>query len=68
MLFASLRVLGGTFFFLVMAATVGIPAGKRGPAAVEPGGEPRGLDLHRLVQDYLALADVPRWSPPAAQR
>ena len=65
---AVLRVLAGTLFVLALAATVGIPAGKRGPAAAEPGGEPRGLDLHRLVQDYLAPADVPRWSPLAAQR
>ena len=55
MLFASLRVLSGTLFFLVMAATIGIPSGKRGPAAAEPG-------------VYLTLADVPLWSPPAAQR
>ena len=37
MLHALLRVLGGTLFFLIMAATVGIPAGKRGPAAAQPG-------------------------------
>ena len=65
---AVLRVLAGTLFVLALAATVGIPAGNRRPAAAEPGGEPRGLDLHRLVQDHLAPADVPRWSPPAAQR
>ncbi len=49
MLFASLRVLGGTLFFLAMAATVGIPAGRRGPVAAEPNsGEPLlGLDLYR---------------------
>ena len=52
MLFASLRVLVGTLFFLVMAATVGIPAGKRGPAAAQPNGEPLlGLDLYRPVPD-----------------
>ena len=37
---AVLRVLAGTLFVLVLAATVGIPAGKRGPAAAEPGGPP----------------------------
>ena len=46
MLHALLRVLGGTLFFLIMAATVGIPAGKRGPAAAQPNAEPLlGLDL-----------------------
>ncbi len=55
MLFAMLRVLGGTLFFLVMAATVGIPAGKRGPAAAEPRVEPVGLDLYRSApEDPLA--------------
>ena len=52
---AVLRVLAGTLFVLALAATIGIPSGKRGPAAAEPG-------------VYLAPADVPRWSPPAAQR
>ena len=48
MLFASLRVLGGTLFFLAMAATVGIPSGRRGPVAAQPNGEPLlGLDLYR---------------------
>ncbi|MBI3696552.1 MAG: hypothetical protein HY238_17140 [Acidobacteria bacterium] len=65
---AVLRVLAGTIFILALAATIGIPAGKRGPAAAEPGDEPRRPDLHRLAQDYLAPADVPRWPPPAAQR
>jgi len=62
---AVLRVLAGTIFVLALAATVGIPSSKRGPAAAEPGGEPRGLDLQGLAQDYLAPAEVPRWSPRA---
>ena len=37
---AVLRVLAGTIFILALAATVGIPAGKRGPAAAQPGDEP----------------------------
>jgi hypothetical protein len=65
---AVLRVLAGTIFILALAATIGIPAGRRGPAAAQPGDEPRGLDLQGLAQDHLASADVPRWSPPAAQR
>ena len=40
-----LRVLAGTILILALAATIGIPAGKRGPAAAQPGDEPRGLDL-----------------------
>jgi hypothetical protein len=63
-----LRVLAGTIFILALAATIGIPAGKRGPAAAQPGDEPRGLDLQGLAQDHLAPADVPRWWPPAAPR
>ncbi|MGH9785488.1 MAG: hypothetical protein ACRD88_15025 [Terriglobia bacterium] len=52
MLFASLRVLGGTLFFLAMAATVGIPAGRRGSALAQPNGETLlGLDLYRPVPD-----------------
>ncbi len=47
---AVLRVLAGTLVLLVLAATIGIPAGKHGPAAARPGGEPWGL----------APADVPR--------
>jgi hypothetical protein len=47
MLKAVLRVLAGTILILALAATIGIPAGKRGPAA---------LDL----QDPLAPADVPQ--------
>lgn len=50
MLYAFLRVLGGTLFFFILAATVGIPAGRRGPAAAEPSGtsgEPLlGTDLY----------------------
>jgi hypothetical protein len=65
---AVLRVFAGTIFILALAATIGIPAGKRGPAAAQPGDEPRGLDLQGLAQDHLAPADVPRWPPPAAPR
>jgi len=65
---AVLRVLAGTVFILALAATIGIPAGKRGPAAAQPGEEPRGLDLQGLTQPHLAPEDVPRWLPPAAQR
>jgi hypothetical protein len=65
---AVLRVLAGTILILALAATIGIPAGKRGPAAAQPGDEPRGLDLQGLAQDHLAPADVPQWLPPAAQR
>jgi hypothetical protein len=65
---AVLRVLAGTIFILALAATIGIPAGKRGPAAAQPGDEPRGLDRQGLAQDHLAPADVPRWPPPAAPR
>ncbi len=32
---AVLRVLAGTIFILALAATIGIPAGKRGPAAAQ---------------------------------
>ena len=64
---AVLRVLAGTVFILVLAATIGIPASKRGPAAAQPGDEPRGLELQGLAQDHLAPADVPGW-PPAAER
>jgi hypothetical protein len=64
---AVLRVLAGTIFILALAATVGIPAGKRGSAAAQPGDEPRRLDLQGLAQDHFAPADVLRW-PPAAQR
>lgn len=45
---AVLRVLAGTVFILALAATIGIPAGNRGPAAAQPGDEPRGLDLNQL--------------------
>jgi len=51
MLYALLRVLGGTLFFVAMAATVGIPAGKSSKtntrvslASVE-GGQLRGLAI-----------------------
>lgn len=37
---AVLRVLAGTILILALAATIGIPAGKRGPAAAQPGDEP----------------------------
>ena len=65
---AVLRVLTGTIFILVLAATIGIPAGDRGPAAAQPVDEPTGLDLQGLAQDHLAPADLFRWLPPAAQR
>jgi hypothetical protein len=65
---AVLRVFAGTIFILALAATIGIPAGKRGPAAAQPGDEPSGLDLQGLAQDHLAPADVARWPPPAAPR
>ena len=49
---AVLRVLVGTALFLALAATVGIPAGKRGPALAQPNAEPLlGLDLYRPVPD-----------------
>ncbi|MEK7408790.1 MAG: hypothetical protein AAB225_27305, partial [Acidobacteriota bacterium] len=51
---AVLRVLAGTIFILALAATIGIPAGKRGPAAAQPGDEPRELHLQGLAQDHLA--------------
>jgi hypothetical protein len=48
---AALRVLAGTIFVLALAATIGIPAGTRGPAAAEPNGSFREplleLDLYR---------------------
>jgi hypothetical protein len=62
-----LRVLAGTLLILALAATVGIPAGKRGPAAAQPGDEPRELDLRGPAQEHLAPADVPRQSPPATR-
>jgi hypothetical protein len=65
---AVLRALAGTIFILALAATVGIPAGKRGPAAAQPGDEPAGLDLQGLAQDHRAPADLPRWPQSAAQR
>lgn len=37
MVYALLRVLGGAFLLLFMAATVGIPARKRGPEATSTG-------------------------------
>lgn len=55
-----LRVLAGTIFILALAATIGIPAGKRGPAAAQPGDEPRGLELQGPAQDHPAPADVAR--------
>ena len=64
---AVLRVLAGTVVILALAASVGIPTGKRGPAAAQPGDEPGGLDLQGLAQEHLAPADVPRW-PLAAPR
>ncbi len=39
-LMAVLRVLAGTLFVMVLAATIGIPEGNRGPATAEAGGEP----------------------------
>ena len=62
MLFASLRVLVGTLFFLGMAATVGIPAGKRGPVAAPPSGEPLlGLDLYHAAGERAGgTAGAPR--------
>ena len=48
-----LRVLAGTIFVLALAATIGIPAGKRGPAAAQPGGESRESDLQGLAPDSL---------------
>jgi len=50
---AVLRVLAGTIFVLALAATVGIPAGTRGPAAAQPGGEPRESDLQGLASESL---------------
>jgi len=50
---AVLRVLAGTIFVLALAATVGIPAGTRGPAAAQPGGESREPDLQELAPDSL---------------
>jgi len=50
---AVLRVLAGTIFLLALAATIGIPAGTRGPAAAQPGGEPRGPDPQGLARDNL---------------
>jgi len=41
---AILRVLAGTLFILVLAATIGIPAGTRGPAAAPPDDEPAMAD------------------------
>jgi hypothetical protein len=46
-----LRVLAGTILILALAATIGIPAGKRGPTA---------LDLQELAPDNVAPADVPQ--------
>ena len=40
---AVLRVLAGTILILALAATIGIPAGKHGPAAGPPGSSPAGL-------------------------
>src|SRR5674476_123931 len=45
---AVLRVFAGTIFILALAATIGIPAGKRGPAAAQPGDEPRGWTFRAL--------------------
>jgi len=42
-----LRVLAGAVFILALAATIGIPAGKHGPAAAQPGDEAREPDLSR---------------------
>ena len=53
-----LRVLAGTIFILALAATIGIPAGKRGPAAAQPGDEPRGPDLQGLAQELPAPEGV----------
>jgi hypothetical protein len=55
---AVLRVLAGTIFLLALAATIGIPAGKRGPAAAQPGDEPRGLDLGEAKLRERPLAEA----------
>jgi cytochrome c peroxidase len=53
MLYVFLRVLSSTLFLLFLAATVGIPSGRRGPVAAEANrAEPLlGLDLYRPVPD-----------------
>jgi len=65
---ALLRVLAGTIFLLVLAATIGIPADKRSPEAARLPGTPKELDLQGFEQHYVAPGDVPRWLPLTAQR
>jgi hypothetical protein len=43
----ALRVLALTIIILALAATIGIPAGKRGPAAAQPRDEPSEQDLDK---------------------
>ncbi len=58
MLYALLRVLGGALLFFILAATVGIPAGRRGPVSAEPtdaSGEPLlGPDANRFAPSAAA--------------
>ncbi len=39
---AVLRVLAGTLFVLALAATIGIPEGRSGPSAAQPGDDGAG--------------------------
>lgn len=63
---AVLRVMAGTAIMLALAATIGIPAGKRGPAAAQVGDEPRGVS--GTWQDHPGSADVSQSPPSADQR
>ena len=58
-LMAVLRVLAGALLVLALAATIGIPAGKRGPAAAEPGdGRKIALAAGHDAEEVWALENI----------